>query len=122
MTEVEQARAHLKERQEALKLLRISPDRVYRRAEAECMVLAALSWLWDAQERAGLNRPKITVVLNPLQQDVALTCFPREDGESYADWHKRAFGKYATELLAMRRDNDRRLVYPQPRKSRSRSR
>ena len=59
MTELEQARAHLQDCQKALKHARdVSvfeqgqwwPENM--KANAERTVLAALSWVWDAQERA----------------------------------------------------------------------
>ena len=58
MTELEQARAHLRDCQKALKHARdVSvfeqgqwwPENM--KANAERTVLAALSWVWDAQER-----------------------------------------------------------------------
>ncbi len=58
ITELEQARAHLTLCQETLRILRAAPKRYVRRrdhagivGEAKSSVLAALSWVWDAQER-----------------------------------------------------------------------
>jgi|ERR1035437_4740556 hypothetical protein len=59
MTELENARAYLAESQDYLRDIRrqtpawAAPGLIGR---AESGVLAALSWVWDAQERSGFNR------------------------------------------------------------------
>ncbi len=53
MTELEQARAHLKDAQDSLHFERTGSDKV-RVRYFERNVLSALSWVWDAQERAGI--------------------------------------------------------------------
>lgn len=68
--ELKQARTHLGKCQKELgerrfemagrRLRRYSFPSEVRSAEAD--VLAALSWVWDAQERAGLNNPWATCV------------------------------------------------------------
>jgi hypothetical protein len=66
MTELEQARAHLRDCQKALKHARdVSvfeqgqwwPENM--KANAERAVIAALSWVWDAQERARPTRLQV---------------------------------------------------------------
>jgi hypothetical protein len=64
MTELEQARAHLRQTQNRLAGHRAAGFNqffVYAKDDPDCFarkkadVLAALSWVWDAQERAGVN-------------------------------------------------------------------
>ena len=51
MTELEQARAHLRRCQDRFHHRRALGVGDVVREEAEAAVLAALSWVWDAQER-----------------------------------------------------------------------
>lgn len=53
MTELEEARAYLRERQEVLSRCRRMSEPIYVRRRCETAVVAALSWVWDAQEHAG---------------------------------------------------------------------
>lgn len=59
MAELEQARTLLRENQERLALVRRDQASGVGYADAECVryhencVLAALSWVWDAQQRAS---------------------------------------------------------------------
>jgi hypothetical protein len=113
MTEVEQALAWLRARQAALAKSRADIGYMaaswpganyYRLATHEADVLAALSWLWDARERAGLNRKTLHMRLTPDQQAVALLCWPRMLRETSELHRKRAFGTYAKFAWDARRD------------------
>jgi len=64
-SELEQARAHLREAQELLRCARCDPEGITAglwklppdaARNAERQVLAALSWVWDIQQRLGLGR------------------------------------------------------------------
>ena len=55
MTELEQARAWLKDSQERLHYERTSQSDRDRMRFFERTVLAALSWVWDAQDRVRIN-------------------------------------------------------------------
>jgi len=69
MTELEEARAHLREWQEQLSDNRKHIQFIrYGRRDAlndlkwfERQVCAALSWVWDAQERAGVNKGPLEI-------------------------------------------------------------
>jgi hypothetical protein len=74
-TELEQARAHLRDCQKALKHARdVSvfeqgqwwPENM--KANAERAVLAALSWVWDAQERERVAAKKVQRRIPPNER------------------------------------------------------
>jgi hypothetical protein len=61
MTELERARKLLRENQDALALERLDQDAYgddHRVRYYEDCVLAALSWVWDAQQRSRRSRVK----------------------------------------------------------------
>jgi hypothetical protein len=61
MTELEEARAWKKDCSERLAYERVSTRDKDRHRFFEKCVLAALSWVWDVQERAGKNRELIQI-------------------------------------------------------------
>ena len=82
MTELEQARAHLRDCQKALKHARdVSvfeqgqwwPENM--KANAERAVLAALSWVWDAQEREAMQDP-LAWLNKTMQKAMFETLYP----------------------------------------------
>ena len=61
-TELERARAHMRACQEDLRRARINLRGEFHRplvCRCEDRFLASLSWLWDAQERAGWKAPTV---------------------------------------------------------------
>lgn len=84
MTELELAREHLRNCQDHLGYARLnlfpySGSKKHLRG-MEVRVLAALSWVWDAQERGGYNAKRRPFELDPdqqatAQQAIALLCW-----------------------------------------------
>jgi hypothetical protein len=104
MSEVEQARDHLRLMQHNLYQNRRFGNECLERYEKD-RVLAALSWLWDAQERAGLNRRTLHMRLSPEQQEVALFSWPQHRYETSEQHRNRAFVTYAYHLKQVQQGN-----------------
>jgi hypothetical protein len=103
MSEVEQARDHLRLMQHNLYQNRRFGNECFERYEKD-RVLAALSWLWDAQERAGLNRRTLHMRLSPEQQEVALFSWPPLYLETPEQHRKRAFATYAHQYIQAKQE------------------
>jgi hypothetical protein len=95
-TELEQARDFLRRRQASLAVQRrvsLAGLEFY-----EEQVKAGLSWVWDAQERAGLSWEQRGFRISKDQREAALVSFPPHEGETAEDWERRAYGTYLHHL------------------------
>ena len=87
MTELEQARAHLKWAQDFLSRRRGVHAHGAALEEAMRTVLAALSWVWDAQERA--QTPKYRK-LSEIEDELAI---PAVLGDMFPDYSIAEFDR-----------------------------